>query len=153
MRAHANQLAAIKPHQFKPGHPGGPGRSVGSRNKLTEAFLDKMHADFIEHGDAVIERVRQRKPEVYLMAVAALVPKKIERPDSPLHDISDEELELLEQHLAALRAKTVQQLELAAEPEPHNGKTEAPAATAASQGDRSETIAPNRHRTAGQDAC
>jgi len=106
----------LEAYKFKPGCAPGPGRPVGSRNKLTEAFLEKLNADFQEHGTEVIERVRQRKPEVYLMAVSALVPKKVERVDSPFADISDEELEQLEQHLAAVRAKTVHAIELHALP-------------------------------------
>jgi hypothetical protein len=116
MGTNANRLARLEPYQFKPGHPGGPGRPVGSRNRLTEDFLAKMQADFAEHGTEVIERVRNRKPEVYLLAVAALVPRKFERDDSPLVNITDEELAQLEQHLAAVRAKTVRALELHAEP-------------------------------------
>jgi hypothetical protein len=123
MPANASRASRLQPYQFKPGHAGGPGRPLGSRNKLTEAFLDKLNADFQEHGTAVIERVRQRKPEVYLMAVSALVPKQIERSDSPFSDISDEELAQLEQHLAAVRAKTVQALELHAEREDNPRET------------------------------
>ena len=106
----------IEPYQFKPGHPGGPGRPVGSRNRLTEAFLDKLNADFQIHGADVIERVRMRKPEVYLMAVSALVPKQVEKLATPFDGITDDELAMLEQHLAALRAKTVRAIELHAEP-------------------------------------
>jgi hypothetical protein len=112
----ANRAPQLVPYHFKPGHPGGPGRPVGSRNKLTEDFLAKMQADFADHGEETIARVRERKPEVYLLAVAALVPRKFEREDSPLVNITDEELTQLEQHLAAVRAKTVKALELHCEP-------------------------------------
>jgi hypothetical protein len=63
----------------------------------------------------VIKRVRERKPEVYLASVVSLLPKQsqIER-RSPFDDVSDEELELLEEHLAAVRAKTIKRLELVA---------------------------------------
>jgi hypothetical protein len=63
----------------------------------------------------VIKRVRERKPEVYLASVVSLLPKQsqIEK-RSPFNDVSDEELELLEEHLAAVRAKTIKRLELVA---------------------------------------
>jgi NAD(P)-dependent dehydrogenase (short-subunit alcohol dehydrogenase family) len=48
--------------------------------------------------------VRERKPEVYLASVVSLLPKQsqIER-RSPFDDVSDEELALLEEDLAAVR--------------------------------------------------
>jgi hypothetical protein len=100
---------------FKPGNPGGPGRPIGSRTKLNELALALLHEDFVKHGAEVIKRVRERKPEVYLASVVSLLPKQsqIER-RSPFDDISDEELALLEEHLAAVRAKTIKRLELVA---------------------------------------
>jgi len=100
---------------FKPGNPGGPGRPIGSRTKLNELALALLHEDFFKHGAEVIKRVRERKPEVYLASVVSLLPKQsqIER-RTPFDDISDEELALLEEHLAAVRAKTIKRLELVA---------------------------------------
>jgi hypothetical protein len=100
---------------FKPGNPGGPGRPIGSRTKLNELALALLHEDFFKHGAEVIKRVRERKPEVYLASVVSLLPKQsqIEK-RSPFDDISDEELGLLEEHLAAVRAKTIKRLELVA---------------------------------------
>jgi hypothetical protein len=100
---------------FKPGNPGGPGRPIGSRTKLNELALALLHEDFVKHGAEVIKRVRERKPEVYLASVVSLLPKQsqIER-RSPFDDVSDEELALLEEHLAAVRAKTIKRLELVA---------------------------------------
>jgi hypothetical protein len=100
---------------FKPGNPGGPGRPIGSRTKLNELALALLHEDFVKHGAEVIKRVRERKPEVYLASVVSLLPKQsqIER-RSPFDDVSDEELALLEEHLAAVRAKIIKRLELVA---------------------------------------
>nr|ALS91835.1 MetaGeneMark_Unknown Function [uncultured bacterium] len=67
-------------------------------------------------GAETIERVRQRKPEVYLASVIALLPKQAQKVDSPFVDISDAELEALEQHLAAVRAKMVKTIEATASP-------------------------------------
>jgi len=100
---------------FKPGNPGGPGRPIGSRTKLNELALALLHEDFFKHGAEVIKRVRERKPEVYLASVVSLLPKQsqIER-RTPFDDISDEELALLEEHLTAVRAKTIKRLDLVA---------------------------------------
>jgi hypothetical protein len=95
---------------FKPGHAGGPGRPRGSRSKLQELAVALLHEDFEEHGADVIRRVRERKPEVYLASIVSLLPRRTERIESPLIDISDDELAQLEQHLKEIRAKTVQRL-------------------------------------------
>jgi hypothetical protein len=60
------------PHPpWKPGESGNPaGRPKGSRNKLGQAFLDAMQADFEQHGTAVIVEVREKLPHVYLKVVA-----------------------------------------------------------------------------------
>jgi hypothetical protein len=93
---------------FKPGNPGGPGRPIGSRTKLNELALALLHEDFVKHGAEVIKRVRERKPEVYLASVVSLLPKQSQvEKRGPFDDVSDEELELLEEHLAAVRAKTI----------------------------------------------
>jgi hypothetical protein len=95
---------------FKPGHAGGPGRPRGSRSKLQELAVALLHEDFAEHGADVIRRVRERKPEVYLASIVSLLPRRTERIESPLIDISDDELAQLEQHLKEIRAKTVERL-------------------------------------------
>jgi hypothetical protein len=95
---------------FKVGNPGGPGRPVGARSKLNELAVALLHEDFAEHGAEVIARVRAQKPEVYLASVVSLLPKRTERIESPLIDISDDELAQLEERLKEIRAKTVQRL-------------------------------------------
>jgi hypothetical protein len=95
---------------FKVGNPGGPGRPIGARSKLNELAVALLHEDFAQHGEEVIRRVRERKPEVYLAGIVSLLPRRTERIESPLIDISDEELAQLEQHLKEIRAKTVERL-------------------------------------------
>jgi Family of unknown function (DUF5681) len=64
---------------FEKGQSGNPnGRPKGSRNKLSEAFLQALSADFNAHGTAVIEKVRAEKAHEYLKIVALLVPKQVE---------------------------------------------------------------------------
>src|SRR6185437_4393246 len=72
-RAMANPLDNLK--SWKPGQSGNPaGRAKGSRNKLGEAFIEAMHADFMEHGTQVIETVRVEKPDQYLKVIASILP-------------------------------------------------------------------------------
>src|SRR4028119_715198 len=78
---------------FKPGESGNPaGRPKGSRNKLGEEFIQALHADFQEHGKAVIARVREEKPADYMKVVAALLPKELHIKDTTVEDMSDDEL-------------------------------------------------------------
>lgn len=103
-----NSAPQLAPYRFKPGDVGNPaGRPKGSRNKITELFLQKLHADFEQHGTAVIEEVRKKRPEAYLAAVAQLVPRQTEKIESPFINLSDEELDMLEQFLKSSRAKNV----------------------------------------------
>ena len=56
-------------------------------------------ADFEKHGVAVIEEVRRRKPEVYLASVVSLLPRQTRVETlSPFNELSDEELQMLEEH-------------------------------------------------------
>lgn len=59
--------------RFLAGNNGG-GRSLGSRNKLGEAFLKALVDDFETHGVACIEMVRMEKPDAYLRTIAAVLP-------------------------------------------------------------------------------
>ena len=76
--------------QFISGSKGGPGRRLGSRNKLGEEFLSRFAADVALHGADVIERVRTEKPEVYLRVWADLLPRKTELDVNidVLHDVT-----------------------------------------------------------------
>jgi len=64
--------------RFLAGNSGNGGRKPGSRNRLGEEFIAQFAADVAEHGAAVIERVRNEKPEVYLRVWADLLPRKTE---------------------------------------------------------------------------
>ena len=66
-----------KDTQFKVGNPGGPGRPLGSRNKLSEYFLHELADHFEQHGKEAIERVCQDSPAEYLRIIASLVPKEL----------------------------------------------------------------------------
>lgn len=81
-------LKAAAAHQFKPGHTGRP---VGTRNKLGEAFVAALHADFIEHGKTAIIEARTDDPVGYLRVLAGILPKELEI-KRPLGELTDDEL-------------------------------------------------------------
>jgi hypothetical protein len=89
----SNVEETYKPWQFKPGEVRNPaGRPKGTRNKLGEAFVKAMHADFEEHGAKVIETVRVEKPDQYLKVIASILPKELNVNTNALGDMSDDEL-------------------------------------------------------------
>ena len=62
-----------------PGQSGNPaGRPLGSRHKLSEAFLVALSTDFQKHGRTAIEAVREGDPSTYLRVLAGLLPAKID---------------------------------------------------------------------------
>lgn len=78
---------------WKPGQSGNPnGRPKGSRNKLGEAFIEDMHADWEAHGKDAIVRVRTEKPEQYLKVVASILPKDLNVNINKTDDLTDEQL-------------------------------------------------------------
>lgn len=78
---------------FKPGQSGNPkGRPLGARNKLGEAFLEAMHADFAAHGVAAITKVRETKPDQYLKVIASILPQDLNVKISPMDELTDDQL-------------------------------------------------------------
>ncbi len=79
--------------QFLLGHTGMGGRPRGARNKLGEAFLQDLHADWEKHGKEVIERVRRDDPSAYLRVMASVVrPASEPDVDDPFAHMTYEEL-------------------------------------------------------------
>ena len=58
-------------HYLK-GMPGGPGRPLGSRNKLSEDFLRDLHVAWTAHGSAVLDRIITDRPEIFFLAMTKL---------------------------------------------------------------------------------
>jgi hypothetical protein len=82
--------------RFLPGNGGG-GRRKGSRNKLSETFLETVAKDFAEHGADALKRLREFDPATYLKMIAWLIPREMilqrERaPDVDPADLTDEEV-------------------------------------------------------------
>jgi hypothetical protein len=93
------QNANLKP--AKKGEVRNPkGRPKGSRNKLSEAFIQDFYADWIDNGAAAIVTMRKEKPHEYVKVAAGLLPKelKIERAD----ELSDSELDARIRQLAGI---------------------------------------------------
>lgn len=88
---------------FAAGVSGNPdGRPKGSRNKLTETFLDTVAKDFAENGAEAIARVWLEEPVMYLKLVRSLVPRDLiamreQAPDVDYSELTDAEIvELIE---------------------------------------------------------
>ncbi len=103
--------------RIQPGCAPGPGRPKGSRSRLQEYTLQLIDEDFRKHGKDILKRVRERWPQVYLNAIVSLLPKQSQVLESPLADLTDQEIATIEEMLAASKAKLVR----AIEPEQHNG--------------------------------
>lgn len=63
---------------FQRGQSGNPGgKPVGSRNRLSGAFLEALADDFERHGKKAIQRCRVATPSRYLQIVASLLPREL----------------------------------------------------------------------------
>jgi uncharacterized protein DUF5681 len=82
--------------RWRPGQSGNPlGRPKGSRNKLSEDFLNAFAQDFERHGAGIIEKVREERPQDYLKIAASLLPKQMEIEagrSRPAYELTDEEI-------------------------------------------------------------
>ena len=71
------------------GIPGGPGRPVGSRNKLSQDFLGDLQEDWGQYGTEILRIMREKFPEIYFQSLVKLAmihrvelgpPQAFERP-------------------------------------------------------------------------
>lgn len=93
--------------RFLPGNSGFGGRKKGSRSKLAEAFLTDLLHDWEQHGAQAIIDVRETKPDQYLKAVVATLPKQVDVRVSEYAELKDDaldgEIAKLMQELAVAR--------------------------------------------------
>jgi hypothetical protein len=75
--------------RFLTGNNGG-GRPKGSRNHLSQAFIDGLCAAYDREGQAAIDKLVKDDPRSFLKLVAALVPQKIESTLQITHELSEE---------------------------------------------------------------
>ena len=54
------------------------GRKLGSRNKLSEAFLEDLHRAWRRHGRKVLDKCATSAPEVFLRACVTALPKALD---------------------------------------------------------------------------
>jgi hypothetical protein len=64
--------------RFLPGHRSTGGRKVGSRNRLSEQFLQDLQTEWKRSGKKVLQRVAEEAPETFLRVVGAILPKALE---------------------------------------------------------------------------
>jgi hypothetical protein len=63
---------------FKPGQTGNPkGRPRGSRDKITQAFLNDLERHWRQHGKSALDAALEKAPESYVKVVASLLPKDV----------------------------------------------------------------------------
>lgn len=90
---HEQEMSAFVAQQWKPGQSGNPnGRPKGSKTKLSEAFVAALCVDWAQHGQDVIQKVRDEDPAAYMRVIASLVPKDLVVREASLEEMSDEEL-------------------------------------------------------------
>ena len=68
----------------------GPGRPVGSKNKISREILQNYYDDHHKHGKKVLARVRKNQPLGYLKLGHDMVEKKVQL------DVSESVLEFLD---------------------------------------------------------
>jgi hypothetical protein len=64
-----------KTGHYLEGNRGGPGRKVGSRNKLHTDFIAAVQAKWDECGDEVLEIIRIENPLEFAKLVVSILPK------------------------------------------------------------------------------
>ena len=96
-------MEVITNHLWKSGQSGNPlGRPKGSRNKISEKFLENLYENWERHGADALEKAAENDPMQYVKMVASLVPRELMKETSinisfieALKQINQSEKELL----------------------------------------------------------
>ena len=67
----------------------GPGRPLGSRNKLAEAFIRDVFEAWQAHGKDVLERVAREDPVAFLRLAGAVATQSLPRARAVVFDADD----------------------------------------------------------------
>jgi hypothetical protein len=65
----------LKPYRFQPGMQKIGGRKVGTRNKLSEAFLRDLHEEWERSGRAALKILAVENPAMLAGLVAKVIPQ------------------------------------------------------------------------------
>jgi len=82
-------IERTKNGRFISGCKPGPGRKVGSRSKLTEAFATDLKLAWERDGASVLERVARDDPATLLKVIASLMPKDLNLHHDVTVDVGD----------------------------------------------------------------
>jgi len=89
---------------WKKGQSGNPaGRTKGSRNELSETFIDDILTDWKEHGKDAMKKTREDNPGIYLKVVASLIPKDINIKHTLVEELNNLTDEQIKDRLEQLR--------------------------------------------------
>jgi len=85
--------------KFEPGNTFGTGRPRGSRNRLSNAFVLDLHAEWERSGPAALKLMAMERPHEFCKLVGMLLPKELQLEQSHVvSDLSDEDLGALIEH-------------------------------------------------------
>jgi hypothetical protein len=76
------------------------GRVKGSRNRISEAFLKDLAAEWETSGPDALKVMAKQEPGNFVKVVAAILPKEFEITQTQLMEVSDDELNRLREHVA-----------------------------------------------------
>jgi hypothetical protein len=65
----------LKPYEFKPGQPKTAGRQKGTRNKISEAFLRDLHAEWERSGAGVLKILAVENPAAFAALAVRVLPQ------------------------------------------------------------------------------
>jgi len=87
------------------------GRIKGSRNKISEAFLKDLAAEWEVSGPDALKVMAKEEPGNFVKVVAALLPKEFEINDNRLADLNDDELDnLINELRTKLRTAVIERI-------------------------------------------